>query len=351
MNVESHIESLLYRYDCVIIPGFGGFVVNRKNAEINEANDQFNPPVRQIIFNQNLTRNDGLLCDAVAAADKTTYQAAVEKVEDFNRDNLRRLSEGQEIVISDIGTFRNDTSGILQFEPNRDANFMGASFGLFSFRSPAIKREGVEHVIEKKILETIHKQAPVVPVKSGVADSVSSVTSVKVAKRKLNLVRYWPAAAVILVLIVASSILMNTNVLKSVSINYSDLVPFESSIESLYSARTNELKFDGSSVAKDEIDLWLESIPEKKAVKAIHTPNKVKRFHIIGGCFKIMANAKKMIRRLEHKGFEPALVGKNKRGLQRVAFGSYATRAEAKEVLRYIKSTQMSSSWLYVSKK
>ncbi len=68
-------------------------MVNPKKAEIRNGNHQFYPPAREITFNQNLTRNDGLLCDAVAAADKVTYETAVRQVEEFNKENRRRLSE------------------------------------------------------------------------------------------------------------------------------------------------------------------------------------------------------------------------------------------------------------------
>ncbi|MBL4577193.1 MAG: SPOR domain-containing protein [Flavobacteriales bacterium] len=337
LKVEAHIASLLYRYDCVIIPGFGGFVVSPRNAEIRGGNDQFHPPAREIAFNQNLTRNDGLLADAVAAKEKVAYEAAVRLIEDFNRENLKKLSAGAEVEFKDIGVFSKDTTGVLRFEPDAEANFSRASFGLSSFHSPAIKRDTVERSIERKILKPLQKEAP--PVK------------IVAAKEGVSIMRYWPAAAVILMLVVAGYVFKQTNVLSEISVNYSFLNPFDTSSERTYDPRSNgSLAVDEKELTKDEIDLWLERIPEEPVVK-VQKAKVVKRFHIIGGCFEFDANAHKLMRRLKRKGFDPTFVGKNRRGLQRVAFGSYKTRAEARKALKEIKRKHMWSAWLYVSRK
>ena len=322
----------------MIIPGFGGFVANPINAKVSSDNDQFYPPSRQITFNQNLTRNDGLLADKIAEKNDISYDAAVALIDDYVQSTLKSLSEGNEVDISGVGLFNRDLDGVLRFELNKDANFLRGSFGLTSFHSPIIKRDTVERTIEKKIIQAIPKKV-----------TPQTLTAVK---ERVNIVKYWPAAAVILVLIVSSAILVKTNVLNDISVSSSELNPFSVNAEKEYSPRANELSIEVPVIEKDEIDLWLERIPETPADNLGDVKSKIKkRFHIIGGCFEFMANARKMVRRLTKRGFDPQLVGKNHRGLQRVAFGSYETRKEAREALRYIKNTQMSSAWLYVSKK
>ena len=326
----------MYRYDCVIIPGFGGFVINPKSATINKRNDKFYPPSREITFNQNLTRNDGLLADCIAAKEEVSYELAVQKIEAFNKDNEEKLSLGATVQFHGAGEFTRDTTGVLRFEPNSDANLLRSSFGFSSFHSPAIKRDTVERTIEKKILKALPQEAPV----AGVTKS----------RKGVNIVKYWPAAAVILLLLVASTLLVKTGTLDNISINYSDLNPFGDTVESVYDVRVNDTKIETAPEEKDEIDLWLESIPEAPKPDVVKT-KVIKRYHVIGGCFGVKANADKLIRRLKRKGFDPQLVGKNRRGLQRVAFGSYETRGEAKKALREVKHNHMKSAWLYVSKK
>jgi len=338
LKVEAHIESLLYRYDCVIIPGFGGFVMNPKGAAIRKGNDQFYPPTREITFNENLTRNDGLLADAIAAKDEVSYDVAVQQIEEFNRKSQARLAAGDEVEFSGVGTFRRDTAGVLTFEANSNTNFWRASFGLGSFHSPAIQRDTVGRTIEKQILKALPKE-------------VAADATTRVAKDRVNILKYWPAAAVIVLMIVSSTVLVKTEVLNKLSLGYSDLNPFADTVESVYHSRSKNTTPEAVDSAKDEIERWLENVPEQRNVKPekVAKVNVVKRFHIIGGCFQQKVNANKLIRRLKRKGFEAHFVGKNRRGLQRVAFGSYETDSEARRALKKIKRNHMWSAWLYVS--
>jgi len=311
--------------------------VNPRAAQVGEVNFHFTPPAREISFNQNLTRNDGLLADAICEDEEVSFDTAIKQIDDFNRENLKRLSSGAEVAFKGIGKFNMDSTSILVFDPDGEANFLRSSFGLSSFHSPAIKRDSVEKVIEKKILKALPKDVP--------------AAKTAIARERVNLVKYWPAAAVILLLIVSSTVLVKTNVLNNISISYSDLNPFADSAEKVYDPRVNDMAVEVEPAKNNEIDLWLESILERPEVevKDIVKESVVKRFHVIGGCFEFDKNAEKLMRRLKRKGFDPQLVGKNRRGLQRVAFGSYETRGEARKALRKIKRKHMKSAWLYVA--
>jgi len=336
LKVDEHIVPLLYRYDCVIIPGFGGFVINSKGAVVDKRTDKFYPPARELTFNQNLIRNDGLLADAIAAKEKVSYEEAVHGIEAFNKGNEELLLAGSKVQFHGVGTFSRGTAGILRFEPNSDANLLRSSFGLHPFHSPAIQRDTVEKTIEKKIFKAAPQEAP--------------AAGTSQPKEGVNIIKYWPAAAVIVLLFVSSAVLLKTNTLDNISLSYSDLNPFDDTVESVYEVRVDDKKIEKAPEVKDEIDLWLERIPETPKPDVVKT-KVVKRFHVIGGCFGVKANADKLVRRLQKKGFDPQFVGKNRRGLQRVAFGSYETRAKARKALREVKGGHMKSAWLYVSKK
>ena len=72
-----HIEQLLLRNDCVIVPGLGGFVANRTAAEVTGA---FVVPSRRImLFNVLLTYNDGLLAQEYMRCDRLTFQQAIDR--------------------------------------------------------------------------------------------------------------------------------------------------------------------------------------------------------------------------------------------------------------------------------
>ena len=68
MIIANYISDLLYRYDCVIVPDFGGFVANRIGAQVNNFTHTFSPPTKQITFNGLLKHNDGLLANYIASS-------------------------------------------------------------------------------------------------------------------------------------------------------------------------------------------------------------------------------------------------------------------------------------------
>ena len=83
MGVEKHIKDLLYRYDCVIVPDFGGFIANHVSAKVDLRTHQFTPPGRSISFNSNLKRNDGLLADRIADINDISYTVARDTINTF----------------------------------------------------------------------------------------------------------------------------------------------------------------------------------------------------------------------------------------------------------------------------
>ena len=68
IELAQHIEVLLLENDCVIVPGFGGFVAHYAPATHVKEENLFLPPTRTIGFNPQLKLNDGVLvqsCNSV----------------------------------------------------------------------------------------------------------------------------------------------------------------------------------------------------------------------------------------------------------------------------------------------
>jgi len=66
MKIARYIGDLLYDYECVVIPGLGGFLTNDKPASIQPNTHYFHPPFKQVMFNAYLKTNDGLLVNYIA---------------------------------------------------------------------------------------------------------------------------------------------------------------------------------------------------------------------------------------------------------------------------------------------
>ena len=157
LDITPFIRELLFGHDCVIIPGFGGFIGNYTPARIDKSAGMFYPPVKQISFNRNLNHNDGLLTGKVSESLKLNYGDARNLVEQFADDIKGKLSKGERVVFEHIGSFINNHEGNVQFEPDRDANYNLNSFGLASFQVTPL--EGFD--VRKRIITHIETERPV----------------------------------------------------------------------------------------------------------------------------------------------------------------------------------------------
>ncbi|MDP2161187.1 MAG: SPOR domain-containing protein, partial [Flavobacterium sp.] len=76
MRIDNYLSQLLYRYQCVTVPGFGAFLTEIRSAHLDESSNTFYPPKKVIAFNSNIKNNDGLLTQHVALSEKISYNQA-----------------------------------------------------------------------------------------------------------------------------------------------------------------------------------------------------------------------------------------------------------------------------------
>ena len=145
MPLDKYISDLLYRYECVIVPQFGGFISNAVSARVNHFTHTFYPPSKQLTFNSHLTKNDGLLANYIAASEHISYGEAKNIIADEVALWKHDLEHG-EMELERVGTFRLNTEGNTVFEPNNEINYLTSSFGLSTYVSPAVKRLKGKHV-------------------------------------------------------------------------------------------------------------------------------------------------------------------------------------------------------------
>lgn len=75
-----HINFLLHSHDCVIVPDFGAFIINRQIVACK--NNNFTPPTVSISFNQEVKYNDGLLITHYLNNGFNTYETASKKIKE-----------------------------------------------------------------------------------------------------------------------------------------------------------------------------------------------------------------------------------------------------------------------------
>lgn len=167
MRIARHIANLLFDYECVVIPGFGGFITKTHHAEIHPIKHQFKPPYKEVVFNPHLRTNDGLLLNHIAQHENLTYKDAKRRLDRFILKCLKELGNERKIAFRRIGILYYDSNQQIVFEPDLNQNYLASSFGLTSFVSPAIKRESFQEKLEKTFQEQRQSRPKAPPTVSG----------------------------------------------------------------------------------------------------------------------------------------------------------------------------------------
>ncbi len=117
VELAKHIEILLLNNDCVIVPGFGGFMAHHVDAVYDEEERLFLPPSRTLGFNPKLHINDSLLVLSYVEAYDISYPDAIKRIE-AEVSEMRQLINNQGFFeLPDIGVILTNDEGNLEFEP------------------------------------------------------------------------------------------------------------------------------------------------------------------------------------------------------------------------------------------
>lgn len=153
MELEKHIEALLLENDCVIVPGFGGFITYYSKAKLLEEENVFLPPFRTVGFNPRLKINDGLLVQSYMQAYHTDFPDAEKKVRQDVEKLISFMHEEGKIEIHGVGKIYLTKNNIYEFHPDESGVLTPALYGLSSFECIPLK--------EKKIANQEYLQEPV----------------------------------------------------------------------------------------------------------------------------------------------------------------------------------------------
>ena len=301
MTLTNYINDLLYRYDCVIVPDFGGFVTNAISAKVNHFSHTFYPPTKQITFNAHLKNNDGLLANYIASSENISFEHATNSIANTVK-NWKKQLQTESVVIEKVGCLSLNKEKQIIFEPNADSNFLTETFGMCALKTPAIKRLAYKTQVENL--------APVVATQ----------------KKATGFIKYAAAAAIVFTIGVFGWNGYQTNQLQEQYAKQQQAV--EKKIQSATFVIDNPLPTIQLNVSKE-------------------TP---KNFHIVAGAFEFHENAEKKLKQLKAKGFKAEIIGKNKWGLTQVIYSSHETRTEAYKSLANIRYNVSEDAWLLIKK-
>ena len=130
LHLADHIRPLLRDHDCVIIPDFGGLVAEVSPARAQPGRQALSPPTKLVAFNQALTRNDGLLVDALSQHLGLSIGQAREAVRAAVVTLQQELEATNRTELPGIGIFRRAAGRGLAFEYTGTDNLLASAFGL-----------------------------------------------------------------------------------------------------------------------------------------------------------------------------------------------------------------------------
>jgi hypothetical protein len=323
IDLAYSISQLLYRYDCVIIPGFGGFVTQFKSAAIDRQAHSIYPPSKEVSFNSMLVKNDGVLVNFVAEDQDLSYNSAQNLI-DIQVEDWKKQLRFQDLYLAKIGRFHLGLEQQILFEPENSTNFLTDSFGL----SAVIAKE-----IEAQVKKPLIQRAP--------------KAKTKVVSSRTNYLKY---AAVF-----------------AIGLSVIGLVGAEQIYSKYRQARTEQVRVEDQykqeriETATFAIDRNLPTIlvPVKKLsssdkvekIELVEAVEITKTYFVIAGAFRDQNNAKKKVSQLRKSGFEDASeLGANKWNLYQVSFGGFQDRLEAEKLLKQVRLSGAPDAWVLEQK-
>ena len=309
-TIDTYISELLFLHDCVIIPEFGGFVGDNKSAVLNKNTNTIYPPSKEILFNKNLRKNDGLLINHISNSEVISNKKSKELVADYVKNINDKLQKIRTFRIEKVGLLSTDISGNILFLQDSFTNYNPNSFGLSSQNTTKLNK------MEKKIEEIIK------PI------------STKTRRKKV-----WRAAAILLPIIGLSFIsIAQEDKINEIYSQMANLNPF-----SVF--KTNETI---SPKQEEEIEetTTIEVIPieTKETEKETEVIIEMK-FSVIAGSFSSEKNATRLVNQLQSENYNAEIIGTNRNGLIRVCYEKFATKEEATSMLHDLKS-EGKSVWI-----
>lgn len=310
MKTDRYIAQLLYRHQCVILPGFGAFLSEIQSSQLNELTNTFCPPTKIISFNPHLKHNDGLLAHHISQNEKIDYESAVELIQVEVETFKSKLQKLEPVLINDVGVIRLNSEGNLFFESYNYINFLTESFGLSSYVSPVIKREILNET------KTTEQEIPVIDIQTE-------------RNPVFQIMKY------------AAAIAIGLGTLGFVSNNiYQNKIAEDTRLVQLEVQKEVQNKIQEAT--------FVISNPLPKTAVEVITKNVKIPYHIVAGSFRKESNAKRIFEQLTKMGYEAKMLEKTDHDLYPVLYGSYSDYSEAEKQLKEIKENENPEAWLMI---
>lgn len=341
-----YLIELLYEHNCVILPGFGGFIANRLPSKINEIQQRVEPARKIVAFNINLTQNDGLLANHLSKSKGISFDDANREINEYVLQIKSEIALKKHYALKGIGDFYLNSENKTVFIPEADINFSKETFGLFPITIRKIVREQEkQHEIEK----VTHRTQPL-----------------KLEKPTAQRSRKWVYGTLLIALPLTLGLLsQQSGLIQKADFNISSIFKpsHPVSVTESHPSETNTTAAETNTVTtnstaplstKPEATASIETAPAEvkstpipEETKVTNQASTVNHFHIIGGSFGVAGNAEKFVKQLHVKGYQAYIAGTNAKGLTMVSYGGFKSDSEAQQFLQKIHISENPQAWLF----
>lgn len=266
-NLAKHIELLLRDNDCVILPGFGGFIAHAVPAYYVSEEHLYYPPSRSISFNTAITMNDGLLAQSYMRSYNVDYAQAVYLI-DVAIEKMRDiLDEEGSVTIPHIGTIKQDIRQTVQFIAEPAGISSPLHFGLGTLAISTLAQ-----------LQDLHEATT--PKKKAIITQTERTIDLHIQKRALR--QILSTAAVFLLLLMAAlpvgdlrptdiASLQLTNIISEPQVNMLHDNQVESIVES-QEALINPEEQEAQKIVENNDSQATETNVEEPAIEPVVEP-------------------------------------------------------------------------------
>ncbi len=304
------LEHLLYEHECVIIPNFGGFVVNAQGFSFNEKEGKIHPKKKFVAFNEKLKTDDRFLSTEWAKKKSIPQKEAAVEIANISKELKSLLISEGVLSIGVLGSFTLIQENRISFSPNPDFNADLAVFGLFPVGL------GYTSVIKEKKPELI--AAPI-------AEDLPEITPEEIKPVQLSRSIYVYAFIAF--------------ILGGLGAFFLTAPPTNQSQSSLNPIKIEKKVIPVSAVVVPLADT-IKTLPAPVVVVEKEKLVQADVIYLVAASFQSLTQAEKGLKELKSRGFEQAeIILKNeKTKFYRISLGSessmdagYAKAAELKE--------------------
>ncbi|GHT77151.1 hypothetical protein FACS189463_3320 [Bacteroidia bacterium] len=155
-NISFYIAYLLTRRECVIVPGFGAFIVSGAETDLFRNETLFTASSALLGFNSEIRHNDGLLANTLSKGEKISYQEACLQIRQSVDLLNTQLDIQRNVSIPWVGNLTLSSENKILFTPAPQLSCNAASFGLQVISVPTLSElEAMVRVRRRKKDEDI----------------------------------------------------------------------------------------------------------------------------------------------------------------------------------------------------